>query len=65
MILTYSEVSTSALLHFVKDELSFDRLYFRDQEFSLLTIAWNVGPAQKVFIYQVQVKPIPEMAMAH
>ena len=54
MILTYSEVSTSALLHFVKDELSFDRLYFRDHEFSLLTIAWNVGPAQKVFIDEVE-----------
>lgn len=50
MILSYSESSTSALLHFVKDEHSFDRLYFRDQEFSLLTIAWNVGPSQKVYI---------------
>jgi len=50
MILTYSEPSTSALLHFVKDEVSFDRLYFRDQDFSLLTIAWNIGPSQKVFI---------------
>ena len=54
MILSYSEPSTSALLHFVKDEISFDRLYFRDQEFSLLTIAWNVGPAQKVFIDEIE-----------
>lgn len=54
MILTYSEAPTSALLYFVKDELSFDRLYFRDQEFSLLTIAWNIGPAQKVFIDEVE-----------
>lgn len=54
MILTYSEASTSALLYLIKDELSFDRLYFRDQEFSLLTIAWNVGPAQNVFIDEVE-----------
>jgi len=54
MILSYSEPSTSALLHFVKDEQSFDRLYFRDQEFSLLTIAWNTGPAQKVYIDEVE-----------
>lgn len=54
MILSYSEASTSALLYFVKDEQSFDRLYFRDQDFSLLTIAWNKGPAQKVFIDGVE-----------
>ena len=54
MILSYSEASTSALLHFVKDEASFDRLYFRDQEFSLLTIAWNKGPAQKIYIDEVE-----------
>ena len=52
MILSYSEAPTSALLQFVKDEASFDRIYFRDQEFSLLTIAWNKGPSQKVYIDQ-------------
>lgn len=54
MILSYKEPSTSALLQYIKDEQSFDRLYFRDQDFSLLTIAWNRGPAQKVFIDDVE-----------
>ncbi len=54
MILSYSEPSTSALLQFIRDEQSFDRLYFRDQDFSLLTIAWNTGPQQKVLIDDVE-----------
>lgn len=54
MILSYKEPTTSALLQYVKDEQSFDRLYFRDQDFSLLTIAWNTGPSQKVLIDDVE-----------
>lgn len=54
MILSYSEPSTSALLQYVRDEKSFDRLYFRDQDFSLLTIAWNTGASQKVLIDDVE-----------
>jgi AraC-like DNA-binding protein len=50
----YIDAHTQGQLHLVKEEKTFDRLFFiRDRKDKFLTIAWNNGPAQKVVIDEV------------
>lgn len=50
MVFKYSEVATDGLFYLIKEETDFHRHFFRDRKLSLLTIAWNRGPDQKINI---------------
>jgi AraC-like DNA-binding protein len=50
----YTDAHTGGRLYLIKEEKTFDRLFFiRDRKDKFLTIAWNNGPAQKVVIDEI------------
>ena len=50
----YTEASTGGLLQFFVAEPELQRNFFTDIEEKLLTIAWNRGPAQSVWVDELE-----------
>ena len=46
----FTEEKTDAIFYMHQLEAGFERYFFRDRKEKLLTIAWNLGPQQKVVI---------------
>jgi AraC-like DNA-binding protein len=50
----FSETPTNALFRLIARAAAFERMFFRDGKESLLTVAWNTGPAQSVILDEAE-----------